>query len=76
MYTQGTKYENSEYLNLFKIPKEYISSFLSPGSTNQALKNVFDDNYLTYWISPEEGKKVKDPTTGIIYDPLKINITI
>ena len=41
-FTQGTKYENLEYINLFRIPREYISSFRSPGS--------HDDNFQTKWL--------------------------
>ena len=73
---EGTKYDNWEYINLFKIPREQISSFKSPGSNEKNLNRVFDDNFLTYWLSPEQGTKVIDPTTSIIYNPLKIiNIT-
>ena len=76
MYTTGTKYENSVYLDLFKVPNNYISSLVSPGSYQNTLKNAFDGNLNTHWLSPEEGTKVKDPTTGVIYNSLKINITI
>ena len=76
-FTQGTKYENLEYINLFRIPREYISSFRSPGSYEMDLKYVFDDNFQTKWLSPEQGTKVRDPPTGIVYNPLKIiNITV
>ena len=75
--TQGTKFDNWEYINLFRIPREYISSFRSPGSYEMDLKYVFDDNFQTKWLSPEQGTKVRDPPTGIVYNPLKIiNITV
>ena len=75
--TQGTKFDNWEYINLFRIPREYISSFISPGSYENELKLAFDDNFKSYWLSPEQGTKVKDPTTAIVYNPLKIiNITV
>ena len=43
MYTSGTKYENSVYLELFRVPNNYISSFVSPGSYQNSLKSAFDD---------------------------------
>ena len=76
MYTQGTKYENPEFINLFRIPNDFISSLYSPGSEKYQIKLAFDDNLGTYWMSPCEGTKVKDPTTKITYNPLKVNITI
>ena len=59
MYTSGTKYENSVYLELFRVPNNYISSLVSPGSYQNSLKSAFDDNFNTHWLSPEEGTKVK-----------------
>jgi len=76
IYTQGTKYENSEFINLFRIPNDFISKLFSPGSIQSQLKHAFDDNLGNYWISPAEGTKVKDPTTGVTYNSLKVNITI
>ena len=77
MYTQGTKYENQEYIDLFRVPYDFISSLFSPGSTKSRISFPFiDDNYGNYWISPEEGTKVKDPSTGVTYNSLKVNVTI
>ena len=77
MYTKGTKYENPEYIDLFRVPNNFISSLFSPGSNKNQISFPFiDENYGNYWISPAEGTKVKDPTTGITYNSLKINITI
>ena len=67
--TQGTKYDNWEYINLFRIPKEYISSFRSPGSYEMDLKSIFDDNFKTKWLSPEQGTKVKDPLQELFIIP-------
>ena len=75
--TQGTKFDNWEYINLFRIPRDYISSFTSPGSYQIDILHAFDDSYQTRWLSPTIGKKVRDPDTGITYNPLKIiNITV
>jgi len=76
MYAQGTKYENSEFINLFRIPNDFISKLFSPGSTQYQIKLAFDDSFGNYWLSPAEGTKVKDPTTGATYNSLKVNITI
>ena len=77
IYTQGTKYENQEYIDLFRVPYDFISSLFSPGSTKSRISFPFiDDNYGNYWISPAEGTKVKDPSTGVTYNSLKVNVTI
>jgi len=76
MYTQGTKYENSEFIDLFRIPDDYISSLFSPGSKTNHIRLAFDPFLETYWTSPAEGTKVKDPTTGVTYNSLKVNITV
>ena len=46
--TQGTKFDNWEYINLFRIPREYISLYISPGSYENELKLAFDDNFKSY----------------------------
>ena len=76
MYTQGTKYENEEYIKLFRIPRNYISSFMSPGTKNYPLGIAFNDRFDDYWMSPVEGTYVKDIEKGIVYNPLKVNITV
>ena len=74
---EGTKFGETEYINLFKIPYDYITSIESPGSTLSYLREAFDENPDNYWLSPEEGSKVRDPQTGITYNPLdRINITV
>ena len=68
---------STEYINLFKIPYDYITSIESPGSTLSYLREAFDENPDNYWLSPEEGSKVRDPQTGITYNPLdRINVTV
>lgn len=45
----NSKYENEEYLKLFKIPYSSIKSLRGP--LNQNLKNAFDEDPKTFWIS-------------------------
>ena len=53
VYT-GSKYENQEYLKLFKIPYSYIYALRGP--SNNDLKNAFDENDNTFWAStPQSG---------------------
>jgi len=74
-YTSGTKYDNSYYIDLFRVQNYFISSLFSPGCTKASLNNIIDNNYNTLWVSQTEGSKVKDPTTGQTYNPLKVNLT-
>ena len=74
-YTSGTIYDNVEYIDLFRVQNNYIQSIFSPGCSNTTLNYAIDNNYNNYWISQEEGTKVRDPTTGITYNPLKVNLT-
>ena len=71
-YTSGTIYDNDEYIDLFRVQNNFIQSLFSPGCSKTTLNKVIDNNY---WISEEEGTKVRDPNTGITYNPLKINLT-
>lgn len=45
----NSKYENLEYLNLFKIPYSSIKSLRGPLNAN--LKNAFDEDPKTFWVS-------------------------
>ena len=45
----NSKYENEEYLKLFKVPYSSIKSLIGP--LNENLKNAFDENSQTFWIS-------------------------
>ena len=73
----GTKFGDLEYINLFKIPSDYISSIESPGSSTAAIKKALDENPDTYWLSPEVGTKVRDPQTGTTYNPLQtLEVTV
>ena len=45
----NSKYENEEYLKLFKVPYSSIKSLRGP--LNQNLKNAFDDDPKTFWAS-------------------------
>ena len=74
-YTSGTKYDNDDYVDLFRVQLSDIKSIFAPGIANISFKNIINRNFTSYWISPEEGIKYKDPITGKVYDPLKINIT-
>ena len=45
----NSKYENEEYLKLFKVPYSSIKSLRGP--LNENLKNAFDENPQTFWVS-------------------------
>ena len=45
----NSKYENEEYLKLFKVPYSSIKSLRGP--LNENLKNAFDENPETFWVS-------------------------
>ena len=75
--TSSSKYENSEYLELFRVPIEYISSYASPCSAKEGVSKVFDNNFNNYWISGgQEGSKCIDPNDGVLYSSIKLNMTI
>ena len=74
-YTSGTIYDNSYYIDLFRVQNNWVQSLFSPGCTKASLNNLLDNNYNNYWVSQEEGTKVKDSTTGQTYNPLKVNLT-
>ena len=48
----NSKYENKEYLKLFKVPYSSIKSLRGP--LNQNLKNAFDDDPKAFWASTEQ----------------------
>lgn len=72
----SSKYENSEFLNLFRVPTNYISSISSPCSKSTEIGKAFDDNFNNYWLSSQEGTKCIDSDSGTIYTSLKVNITV
>lgn len=74
-YTSGTIYDNSYYIDLFRVQNNWVQSLFSPGCTKASLNNLLDNNYNNYWVSQEEGTKVRDSTTGQTYNPLKVNLT-
>ena len=75
-YTSCTKYYNDDYVDLFRVQLSDIKSIFAPGIANISFKNIINRNFTSYWISPEEGIKYKDPINGKVYDPLKINVTV
>lgn len=76
MYTQGTKYENTEYLNFFKVPMDSISSVESSDNIPSNVLRAFDDISTNYWISQKIGTKYTNTTTGKTSTISNINITI
>ena len=74
-YTSGTKYDNDDYVDLFRVQLSDLKSIFAPGISSDSLKDILNSNFNRYWLSPEEGIKYRDHYTGIVYDPLKINIT-
>lgn len=72
----ASKYENSEFLNFFRVPKNYISSISSPCSKSAEIGKAFDNNFNNYWLSAQEGTKCIDSDSGAIYTSLKVNITV
>ncbi len=64
LYTSGTKYDNSNYIDLFRIQNYFIRSLFSMGCTKTNLNKEIDNNFYSHWVSQTEGTIVKDPTTG------------
>ena len=74
--TTTSKYENSEFIELFRVPNEFILSYSSPCSKQKDLAKAFDNNFNNYWQSAQEGAKCIDQESGKIYTSLKVNITV
>jgi len=67
----NSKYENEEYLNLFKVPYSSIKSLRGPLSQN--LKNAFDDDPKTFWVSTEKSGSTLISVTIIFKQKTYIN---
>lgn len=74
--TTASKYENSEFIELFRVPNDYILSYASPCSSKAELAKAFDNNFNNYWLSAKEGTKCIDENSGKVYASVKVNITV
>ena len=73
---EGSKYENEEYLELFKIQNDLMSFNTNAGEINK-LSLAFDNNFNSNWISRGSyGTEYTDSPTNTKYDSLIPNITI
>ena len=73
---EGSKYENSDYINLFEIPLDMMTITTNAGELFR-LNSAFDKDFETKWISSGSyGKEYTDFKTNTKYSSLIPNITI
>ena len=73
---EDSKYENNEYIDIFKIPNDIMEFNTNAGELSY-LRNAFDNDFNSRWVSKGSfGAEFYEYKTNTKYDSLIPNITI